>query len=65
MKSGFFCFIVGLLLTLGGVGGVEQSVADSEFYSALLVSVVGLLIMWAGTTMLKRADRPVDNPTLW
>ena len=65
MKSGFFCFIVGFLLTLGGVGGVEGSVTDSELYSAVLVSVVGLLITWAGTTMMKRADRPVDNPTLW
>jgi hypothetical protein len=65
MKSGFFCFIVGFFLTLGGAGGVEHSVTDSELYSALLVSIVGLLIMWVGTLQMNRGDRPVDNPTLW
>ena len=65
MKAGFFCFTVGLLLTLGGVGGVENSIENSELISALIVSGVGLLVMWAGTLMLKRAERSVDNPVLW
>jgi uncharacterized membrane protein (UPF0136 family) len=65
MKSGFFCFTVGLLLTLGGVGGIETSADDASLVSAVIVSGLGLMIMWAGTIMLKRAERSVDNPTIW
>ena len=65
MTKGFFVFFTGLMTTLFGVGGVENSVTDAELITALVVAVVGLLIMWAGTLLLKHNDRPVDNPTLW
>lgn len=65
MKSGFFCFTVGLLVTLGGVGGIEQSIEDSALISAVIVSIVGLLVMWVGTLQIRQAERTVDNPTLW
>jgi hypothetical protein len=56
MKSGFFCFTVGLLVTLGGVGGIEASADDSALISAVIVSAVGLLVMWVGTIQIKRAE---------
>lgn len=44
----------GLLLTMFGVGGVENSMTNSELFSSLAVSVVGLGIMYCGTLALRR-----------
>jgi hypothetical protein len=44
----------GLLLTMFGVGGVENSITDTELFSSLAVSVVGLAIMYCGTLALRR-----------
>jgi hypothetical protein len=44
----------GLLLTMFGVGGVENSMTNSELFSSLAVSVVGLAIMYCGTLALRR-----------
>lgn len=57
-KSSIFIFIVGLLVTAGGVGGVEQSVTDYELLSAVLVSVAGLSLTYAGVLGLRQS---VDN----
>ena len=62
MKSGIFCFTVGLLLTFGAVGGIEN---DGPLLDCLIVAFVGLGIMGCGALMLNRAERPVDNPTIW
>jgi hypothetical protein len=51
-----FVFITGLLVTFGAVGGVEQSVTDTELLSALAVSVVGLLTMYCGVLALRVSD---------
>ena len=58
MKSStaMFVFITGLLMTFGAVGGVENSLTDTELLSALAVSVVGLLTMYCGVLGLKGAD---------
>jgi uncharacterized membrane protein len=55
-KQGMFVFIVGLLIVLAGVGGVEQSITDTELTSALLVALVGLGSMYCGTVMIRRAQ---------
>jgi hypothetical protein len=44
----------GLLLTMFGVGGVENSITNTELFSSLAVSVVGLGIMACGTLALRR-----------
>jgi hypothetical protein len=54
-KAAMFVFITGLLLTFGAVGGVENSVTDSELLSALAVSVVGLLAMYCGVLGLRNS----------
>jgi hypothetical protein len=58
MKSStaMFVFIAGLLMTFGAVGGVENSVTDTELLSALAVSVVGLLTMYCGVVALRVSD---------
>jgi hypothetical protein len=55
-NESMFCFTVGLLLTLGGVGSVELSMDNATLATGVLVSGVGLLIMWVGTLGIKRLD---------
>jgi len=52
-KTAMFVFMVGLLVTAFGVGGVEQSLDNAGLALGALVSLVGCLIMWAGTLGLK------------
>ena len=54
-KQGMFVFLVGLILTAFAVGGVENSVTDTELVGAVLVALVGLGSMFCGTLMIKRA----------
>lgn len=49
----FFFVAMGLLLTLLGVGGIENSVTNTELLQSLAVSVLGLLFMWIGTLILR------------
>jgi hypothetical protein len=48
--------MLGLLLTAFGVGGIEQSINDSELLAACLVSITGLLIMYVGTAAMKVSE---------
>jgi hypothetical protein len=48
-----FVFIAGLLIALGGVGGVEQSIADSELALSVLMSLVGCALMYFSTPFLQ------------
>ncbi len=50
----FFCVIMGILLTMLGVGGVENSVTDLELLQSLAVSGLGLMLMWVATLMMRR-----------
>jgi hypothetical protein len=50
-----FVFIVGLLITFGAVGGVEQSVNDTDLMSSMVIAIVGLLTMYCGMLGLKGA----------
>lgn len=48
--------IMGLILTMFGVGGVEHSADNADMISATLVSIVGLMTMWVGTQATKVSD---------
>jgi xanthine/uracil/vitamin C permease (AzgA family) len=50
-----FVFIVGLLITLGAVGGIEQSVTNTDLMSSMVIAIVGLLGMYCGMLGLKGA----------
>lgn len=52
-NTAFGLFALGLILTMFGVGGVENSMTNTELLSAVAVSVVGLLVMYAGTSALR------------
>jgi hypothetical protein len=55
-NTSFFCFTLGLLLTLGGVGGVETSETTLALLGSVVASGVGLLTMWVGTVLMKQTD---------
>ena len=40
-------------MTFGGVGGIETSMDDAGLIVGVLVSGVGLLVMWVGTLGFK------------
>jgi len=54
--SAMFLVIAGLLLALGGVGGVETSVDNEQMMGSMLLAILGLLSMYAGTLGLRNAD---------
>jgi len=47
---------LGFLLTAFGVGGVENSITDSELFGAMVVSVTGLAIMYCAIAALKVSE---------
>jgi uncharacterized membrane protein len=55
--QGMFVFIVGLVITMLGTGGVENSLTNLELVQAVAVAVTGLACMYAGTLMIRRAKQ--------
>ncbi len=55
-KQGMFVFVVGMILTMFAVGGVENSITNTELLQSLAVAVTGLGCMYCGTLMIKRAN---------
>ena len=55
-KQAMFLFIVGLVITFGAVGGIEQSVSNSDLMSSMVIAIVGLLTMYCGMLGIKGAD---------
>jgi hypothetical protein len=51
-----FMLVVGFLITFGGVGGIENSVTDTELVQSLLVSIVGLAIAGCGVLAMRVLD---------
>jgi hypothetical protein len=47
------CFTVGLLMTFGGVGTIEQSPDTAGLITGVIVAVVGLMIMGCGTLAMR------------
>jgi hypothetical protein len=54
-RGAMIVFVAGLILTLGGVGGVENSMDNEQLIGSLLIAVLGLLAMYAGTLGLRNA----------
>jgi uncharacterized membrane protein HdeD (DUF308 family) len=50
-----FVFFAGLLLTFGAVGGIETSVNDEQMMGSMLLAILGLLSMYAGTLGFRNA----------
>ena len=54
-KSAMFVFIVGFLMTLGAVGGIELSETNEAMMDSMVFGIIGLLTMYCGTLGLNRA----------
>jgi len=54
-KNAMFVFIVGFIMTLGAVGGVEVSTTNEDMMSAMIFACIGLLTMYCGTLGLRNA----------
>jgi len=44
-----FVFFAGLLMTFGAVGGIEVSTTNEGMMSSMVIAIIGLLTMYAGT----------------
>jgi hypothetical protein len=54
-KAAMFVFITGLIMTFGAVGGIEMSVSNEDMMSSMVIAIIGLLTMYAGTLGLRNA----------
>jgi hypothetical protein len=55
-KETNFILIVGFIITFGGVGGIEVSQTDTEMMGSMIVSIIGLLVMYAGILAMRVLD---------
>jgi hypothetical protein len=55
-NSAVFLIISGLIITLGGVGGIENSINDEQMLSSAIFAILGLLTMYAGLLGIRNAD---------
>jgi len=60
MKTGFFIFFVGIILTMVGVSAPDEAPIDT----VLIIAGLGLGLMWCGVRLMKGRGSLVDNPTL-
>lgn len=49
-------FFIGLIMAMFGVGGVENSIETRDLLTGLAVAVVGLAIMFAGTSAMQVSE---------
>jgi hypothetical protein len=54
--NGMFLLIVGLMLTLLGVGGIEGSLDNTGLFTGLLISLLGCAVMGCGVLIIKQTD---------
>ena len=54
-KAAMFVFITGMLMTMGAVGGIEVSESNTDMMSSMVIAIIGLLAMYAGTLGFRNA----------
>ena len=55
-NSAIFLIIAGLIITMGGLGGIETSINDEQMLSSAVFAILGLLTMYAGLLGIRNAD---------
>jgi len=55
-RSAMFLVITGLIMTMLGAGGIENSFETVELIQSILVSIVGLAVMGCGVLAIKVAE---------
>ena len=53
VKLGMIAVILGILGTGFGVGGVENSITNTELLASVGVAAASLLLMWIGTLLVR------------
>jgi hypothetical protein len=54
-KLGMIAVFLGIVGTMFGVGGVENSVDTEQLIASIGVAVTSLMLMWAGVQLVKEA----------
>lgn len=54
-NQSMFVFMVGLLITMGAVGGIELSVTALELLGSLALSLLGMATMYCGVLGLRNS----------
>jgi len=52
-RSAMFLVITGIILTMFGVGGIENSIETAELLQSVAVSVLGLGVMGCGVLAIQ------------
>lgn len=52
-KSAMFLVITGLIMTMLGAGGIENSIETVDLLQSLAVSIVGLAVMGCGALAIR------------
>ena len=52
-NSAFFLIISGLIMTMGGLGGIENSLTDEQMTGSGLFAILGLACMYCGTIAIR------------
>ena len=52
-RSAMFLVITGLIITMFGVGGVENSIETVDLLQSIAVSIVGLAVMGCGALAIR------------
>ena len=57
MVKGMMWFMIGLILAMGGVGGVETSLSNWALFQGTVTAIVGLAFMAVGVSYVNDAER--------
>jgi len=52
-KSAMFLVITGLIITMFGAGGIENSIETVDLLQSIAVSIVGLAVMGCGALAIR------------
>lgn len=52
-KSAMFLVITGLVMTMAGAGGIENSIETVDLLQSLAVSIAGLAVMGCGALAIR------------
>ena len=52
-RSAMFLVITGLIMTMAGAGGIENSIATVDLLQSIAVSIVGLAVMGCGALAIR------------
>lgn len=55
-KTAAILAFLGFLMTAFGMGGIENSITNSELFGSMVVSITGLAIMYCAVAALKVSE---------